>query len=80
MKQAVFAAFVVTAAIGLPTAAFAQAGNLTVPAGDALEQTPPIDVKGKEIRNAPPGEVSRGKLRDLHEDGSTAHRVDPTQP
>ena len=78
MKKTLCAAAIVTAAIWAPTAAFAQAGNLAVPAGDALAQTPPTDVKGKQVRSAPEGEVASGKLRELHEDGSTAHRV--TEP
>ena len=79
MKKTMYAA-IVTAAVYLPAAALAQGGNLTVPAGDALAQTPPIDVKGKQVRSAPSGEVSPEKLQELHENGSTAHRVNPAQP
>ena len=80
MKKALSAAAVMTAALWLPTAALAQGGNLSVPAGDALAQTPPTDVKGKQVRSSPDGEVSPKKLRELNEDGSTAHTVTTPQP
>ena len=72
MKKSIAAALV-SASILLPTAAFAQ--GQTVPAGDSLAQTPPIDVKGKQIRAS--GGISGRKLRTLHRYGSTAHRVRP---
>lgn len=53
-RMMVCAAAVATAVLCVPPIAAAQGPNFTVPAGDALAQTPPIDITPQQLRAAPP--------------------------